>query len=244
MDPVIELVNVVVRYDAKRALDGLSLRVHPGEIFGFLGPNGAGKSTTIKTILGLILPDSGTVRLHGLPASDVRARAAVGFMPEETAYYKFLTPLELLDFYGKLFGMPRRERRERAKALLAQVGLDGPVQRRCLSTFSKGMAQKVSLAQALINDPRTLVLDEPTSGLDPLARADLHRLLDSLRREGRTIFFSSHELSEVELLCDSVAVVCEGRVVRSGAMKELVGAAAGSSLERFFIRTVKENARS
>ena len=193
MPSVIEIQNLVVGYDKKNILDGLSLTVRRGEIFGFLGLNGAGKSTAIKAILGLIHPVSGQVLLHGLPPSDVRSRIRVGFLPEEATYYRFLTPLEILNFMGELFGIPKSILKKRIPDLLELVGLT-EVRNKLLGTFSKGMAQKLGLAQALVNEPETLILDEPTSGLDPLARMDLRKILKDLKKRGRTIFFSSHEL--------------------------------------------------
>jgi ABC-2 type transport system ATP-binding protein len=238
MAPVIEIKDLVVEYDKKRALDGLCLSVNPGEIFGFLGPNGAGKSTAIKTILGLVFPNSGQVRLHGLPPEDVRSRAAVGFLPEEATYYKFLTPVEILRFYGTVCGVSSRILKERTEKLLDLVGL-AAVAGKKVSTFSKGMAQKIGLAQALIHDPATLILDEPTSGLDPLSRMELRNLLRKLRQEGKTIFFSSHELSEVELLCDTIAIIKSGKLVKAGPLHKVVGPQE-QSLERFFLKTIEE----
>jgi len=238
LDLAIELKDVTVDYArGKRALDGLSLSVKKGTIFGFLGPNGAGKSTTVKAILGLLRPSSGSVRLNGLPADDPRSRRDVGYLPEEAHYYRFLTPLELLDFYGRVFGLSRVERRRRSEAVLDLVGL-AAVAKRPIRTFSKGMAQKIGLAQALLNEPRTLVLDEPTSGLDPLARLELRALLLKLRSEGRTVFFSSHELSEVELLCDTAAILKDGKLLQQGTVAELEGGRGEESLERHFVRLV------
>jgi ABC-2 type transport system ATP-binding protein len=231
---VIDFDGLTVSYGAKKALDGLTLRVAKGEIFGFLGPNGAGKSTAIKALLGLVVPTGGRVTLHGLPPSDPRSRARAGFLPEEARYYRFLTPVEALRFYGELCRVPKKTLEPRIKTLLERVGLTDD-RNRPLGTFSKGMTQKLGLAQALIDDPDTLILDEPTSGLDPIARMDLRTLLFELKREGKTIFFSSHELSEVELMCDSVAVLKEGRVLKAGPMTEFVGSDHERNLERFFL---------
>ena len=238
MASVIEIKDLKVGYGSKRVLDGLDLSVRQGEIFGFLGPNGAGKSTTIKAILGLLPPVSGSVTLHGLNSSDPRSRSRVGYLPEETTYYRFLTATELLQFYGDVCGVPRDVQKNRIPVLLETVGLSH-VARKRLDTFSKGMVQKVGLAQALVNDPETLILDEPTSGLDPLARMDLREVLKNLRAVGKTVFFSSHELSEVELLCDTIAIVKHGKLIKSGPTRQVLGAGT-TSLEKFFLETIGE----
>ena len=238
MSHVIEIKNLVVNYHHHRALDGLSLKVREGEIFGFIGPNGAGKTTAIKTLLGLISPTQGEVLLHGLSPSRPEARAKIGFLPEEALYYRFLSPAEILSFYGEIFGMPKKILRDRIQNLLSLVGLSD-VRDRPIHTFSKGMVQKVSLAQALIHEPETLILDEPTSGLDPLARMNLRKILTDLKKAGRTIFFSSHELSEVELICDSIAIIKEGRLVKAGLIHEVLGAHKDLHLERFFLETIQ-----
>lgn len=238
MGYAIRIQNLVVDYHRKRALDGLTLEVKQGEIFGFLGPNGAGKTTAIKALLGLVPPSGGSVFLHGLPPQDIRSRQKVGFLPEEAFYYRFLTPVEVLKFYGEIFRVPKPVLKERIQKLLSLVGLLD-VQRKPLGSFSKGMVQKVSLAQALINDPETLILDEPMSGLDPLARWDLRKLLSGLKEQGRTIFFSSHELSEVELLCDSIAVIQSGRLIRSGPLAEILKDRESRHLETFFLETIR-----
>lgn len=237
-DLAIAIDGLVYERGGKRILDGLSLRVRTGEIFGYIGPNGAGKSTTIRAMLGLAAPSSGTVLLHGRPVSDPAARRDVGFLPEEAHYYKFLTPFEAMEFYGKLCGMDRAAARRRTDELLELVGLSA-VKNRPAGTFSKGMAQKLSLAQALLHDPRTLILDEPTSGLDPLAKNDLRELLKELKSRGKTVFFSSHELSEVELLCDSVALLRAGRIVTQGPARE-IAAHADQNLEKLFVRLIRE----
>ncbi len=242
MENVIQINDLTVHYGHHQALDCLSLSVRKGEIFGFLGPNGAGKSTTIKTLLGLIRPSAGSVRLQGLAPADIRSRARVGYLPEEATYYRFLTPAETLGFYGEIFNIPGTVLKERIARLLAMVGLED-VRDRPIHTFSKGMTQKLSLAQALINDPDTLILDEPMSGLDPLARLDLRHTLSRLRGEGKTLFLSSHELSEVELLCDRMAILQGGHVVCEGTLTDIVGRTGGKSLETFFVETVRGGRR-
>ena len=238
MANVIEIKDLVVRYGGKNAVDGLSFAVKSGEVFGFLGPNGSGKSTTIKAMLGLVFPASGSAQVHGLPPSDPRSRAKIGFMPEEATYYRFLTPKEILFFYADVFGMSRAERERRVDFLLDLTGLSS-VAAKPLGTFSKGMMQKVSLAQALIQDPDTLILDEPTTGLDPLAKRQLRTILADLKKKGKTVFFSSHELSEVELLCDSVMIIQAGKALRSGALKEVLAGQGPHSLEQFFLKTIQ-----
>ena len=238
MPNVIEINDLVVQYGDRRVVEGLTLQVPRGEIFGFLGPNGAGKSTTIKSLLGLIFPQSGTLRLNGLSPSDPRSRARVGFMPEDATYYRFLTAEEILRFYGRLFLISSIELNKRIDRLLNLVGL-ADAARRQLRTFSKGMVQKVSLAQSLINDPETLILDEPTTGLDPLAKMQLRDILSDLKKQGKTIFFSSHELSEAELLCDSILILKSGRALRGGSLKEVLAGQSGHSLEKFFLNTIQ-----
>ena len=238
LDAVIEISDLGVSFEGRRVLDGLSLSVRRGEIFAFLGPNGAGKSTTIKALLGLVRPDKGRVRLGGFEPSDPRARASVGYLPEEAAYYRFLNPFELLSFYGEIFRLPKTPLKSRMEKLLLLVGLS-EFAKRPIRTFSKGMMQKLGLAQALINDPEILILDEPTSGLDPIARLALRKILTDLKAAGKTIFFSSHELSEAELLCDSLAIIKSGRIVKSGPLHEVLEGDKEQNLERFFLRTVK-----
>ena len=238
MRNVIEIKDLVVRYGDRYAVNGLSFAVKSGEIFGFLGPNGSGKSTTIKAMLGLVFPRAGTVQVHGLPPSDPRSRAKIGFMPEEATYYRFLNPKEILSFYADIFGLSRAERSRRVEFLLDLTGLSS-VASKPLGTFSKGMVQKVSLAQALVNDPDTLILEEPTTGLDPLAKTQLRGILSDLKKRGKTVFFSSHELSEVEMLCDSIVILKSGRTLRSGSLDEVLAGQAAHSLEKFFLQTIQ-----
>lgn len=229
MPPAIELDGLTKVYHSALpfgqrrrvvALDGVSLAVERGEVFGYLGSNGAGKTTTIKILLRLARPTAGKVRVMGQqPGGPVRAR--IGYLPETPYFYDFLTPLELLTFYARLFGLNGRRRSERIQNVLERVGI---WRRRndTLRTFSKGMTQRVGLAQALLNDPDTLFLDEPTSGLDPVARHDMRALILSLKQEGKTVFLNSHQLSEVELICDRVAILQHGRLARIGAVGDLV----------------------
>ncbi len=204
-----------------RALDGLTLSVRRGEIFGFLGPNGAGKTTTIKILLGFVRATAGTVRLLGESPESPSVRHRIGFLPEQAYFYDYLTGLELLDYVGRLHGLPSACRRERAVRLLEEVGI-AHAARLPLRKYSKGMLQRLGLAQALINDPELVVLDEPMSGLDPIGRKQVRDLILRLRGEGRTVFFSSHILSDVETLSDRVAIVSRGRVVGLGTVEELL----------------------
>ena len=205
----------------RRVLDRLSLQVEAGEVFGFLGPNGAGKTTTLKLLLQLVFPTSGEARIFGRPAGDLAAKRRFGYLPEQPYFYDHLTAEELLTYYGGLFGIPSAERRRRVNALLDEVGI-GRERRDPLRKFSKGMLQRVGIAQALINEPDLVILDEPMSGLDPLGRRDVRALILRLRDRGCTVFFSSHVLSDAEALCSRVAILAKGRMVASGLLREML----------------------
>jgi ABC-2 type transport system ATP-binding protein len=204
-----------------RALDRLSLQVEPGEVFGFLGPNGAGKTTTLKLLMQLIFPTSGHAEVLGKPVGDVAARRRIGFLPENPYFYDYLSAEELLTYFAQLFGFSAAEQKARVSSLLDRVGI-GAERRLQLRKFSKGMVQRVALAQALINDPDVIFLDEPMSGLDPLGRRDIRNLILELRDRGRTVFFSSHILSDAEALCSRVAVVAGGRLAASGRLADIL----------------------
>jgi ABC-2 type transport system ATP-binding protein len=204
-----------------RALDRLSLQVEPGEVFGFLGPNGAGKTTTLKLLMQLIFPTSGHAEVLGKPVGDVAARRRIGFLPENPYFYDYLSAEELLTYFAQLFGFSAAEQKARVSSLLDRVGI-GAERRLQLRKFSKGMVQRVGLAQALINDPDVIFLDEPMSGLDPLGRRDIRNLILELRDRGRTVFFSSHILSDAEALCSRVAVVAGGRLAASGRLADIL----------------------
>ncbi len=203
------------------AVRGVSFEVRPGEIFGLLGPNGAGKTTSIKCILRLIHPDSGEIRIFGKPPGDREAVKRVGYMPENPYIYQYLKPMEFLDLCGRLVGMDKDARTRRAEALLAQVGLAHAIDRP-IGKFSKGMMQRVGLAQALLHDPELLVLDEPMSGLDPIGRKQVRDLLLEQRARGKTLIFTSHILSDVEMLCDRVTILQHGEVTAAGSMDALL----------------------
>ncbi len=204
------------------AVDGVSLRAEPGEVVGLLGPNGSGKSTTIKMLLGLLRPSAGSARLFGRDPRDPDARARVGYLPELSNLHKFLTPRETLAYYAGLFDLPAATRRKRIGALLERVGLAGPGADRPVGEFSKGMARRVGLAQALLNDPALVVLDEPTSGLDPIGRREVKDLILDLGRMGKTVLLSSHLLAEVSDVCTRVAILAGGRVRAEGRLADLL----------------------
>jgi len=203
-----------------RALDRLSIEVGRGEVFGFLGPNGAGKTTTLKLLMQLVFPTSGGAEILGRPLGDVAVRRRIGYLPENPYFYDHLTAEELLDYYGRLFGLTGADRKQRVAATLDRLGI-GPERRLQLRKFSKGMLQRVGLAQALLNDPDVIFLDEPMSGLDPLGRRDVRALMLELRDQGRTIFFSSHILSDAEALCSQVGIVAKGRLAAAGRIADL-----------------------
>ena len=237
-DAAVQLDGVVRAFGGTKAVDGLSLRLGAGEVMGFLGTNGAGKTTTIKMLLGLLAPSAGRVRVLGGDPSDPRVRARIGYMPEVATYYPYLNARELLAFYGGVCGLDAQTIRARTDALLASVGL-ADAAKRPLKTYSKGMLQRAGIAQALLNDPDLLVLDEPFTGLDPLARIHFRELLRDLKARGKTVFFSSHELGETELLCDKVAIMKAGRCVYQGPVKDIAGDGA-TNLERLFLKTLEE----
>jgi len=222
------------------ALRGLSFDIERGEIFGFLGPNGAGKTTTIKLILGMLRPQKGEISLCGRDPSSPEARFSTGYMPETADYYRYLTPNELLRMYGDIFRIDKKTLSARIPELIELVGLSRDADR-LMRGFSKGMMQKVSFAQVLINDPDILVLDEPTSGLDPVSRARMRETLGALRQKGKTVFFSSHELSEVEMVSDRVGILHMGRMVAVGPLSEVIRAKTeGETLERYFLKIIGE----
>ncbi len=202
-------------------LKGIDLDVEKGEIYGFLGPNGAGKTTTIKCIMGLLSPDAGEVQVDGRPADTAAARQRIGFLPENPYFYDYLTAREFLLFSASLFNIPEKEARDKVAALIHRVGLSGHEDLK-LRKFSKGMIQRLGVAQALVNDPDLLILDEPFSGLDPVGRKDLRLLILALREQGKTVFFSSHILQDMELMVDRVGIILDGTIRRQGKLSELV----------------------
>src|SRR2546422_39503 len=232
---VIELTQLTKDYETGflrkkrvRALDHLSLEVRRGEIFGFLGPNGAGKTTTLKLLMRLIYPTSGTARILGRAIEDISMHARIGYLPENPYFYDYLTAREFLSYCGQLFGQKHSTRTSRTEALLTRVSLEKKSWNLQLRKFSKGMLQRVGLAQALINNPEIVFLDEPMSGLDPVGRREVRDLIASLRAEGKTVFMCSHILSDIEVLCDSVAILKGGRLAHTGSLAELRAGEANS----------------
>src|SRR5438876_1549104 len=205
----------------KRALNALDLQIYKGEIFGLLGPNGSGKTTTIKLLLGLLFPTEGDAFVFGEPAAQVRKNERIGYLPEESYLYRFLNAEETLDFYGRLFNMSPAVRRERAQKLIDTVGLARD-KKRILKEYSKGMRQRIGLAQALINDPEFVILDEPTSGLDPLASRWMKDLILDLRRKGKAVIMCSHRLDDVQDVCDRIAILHEGELQELGGVHTLL----------------------
>jgi len=225
---VIEINNLTKDYEVGfwrkrkvRALDGLTLTVEPGQIFGFLGANGAGKTTTLKLLMRLIFPTSGSARILGHDLSDISMHTRIGYLPENPYFYDYLTPREFLDYCGQLFELDSATRKRRTEELLTRVNLDQKSWHRQLRKLSKGMLQRVGLAQALINEPEIVFLDEPMSGLDPVGRREVRDLIAELRAGGKTIFMCSHILSDIEVLCDNVAILKKGKLARAGSIDEL-----------------------
>jgi ABC-2 type transport system ATP-binding protein len=206
----------------KRSLEGLTMQVESGEVFGFLGPNGAGKSTTIKLLVGLIFPDAGTARILGRPITDIEMHRDIGYLPEQPYFYDYLTAAEVLDYFAQFHDLTAADRNERVARMLKKVGLE-TAQKIQLRKYSKGMLQRVGLAQAILHDPKVVILDEPMSGLDPIGRREVRDIILELKREGKTVLFSTHILSDAEMLCDRVGVIVGGKLRGVGAPNEMVG---------------------
>ncbi len=245
---VVETVGLTKDYDyghikrsRRRALDHLDLSVEQGEIFGLIGPNGAGKTTTLKLLMGLVFPTSGSATILGLPVDDPEVKSQIGYLPEQPYFYDYLTGRELLHHFGELFGLSKPVRKQRAEALLEKVGMseaaDEPLRK-----YSKGMTQRIGIAQTLMNEPKLVFLDEPMSGLDPVGRREMTSLVRELQRSGVTVFFCSHILPDVEALCDRVAILNQGKLIESGRLSEILDVSirsvsvvledVGESLER------------
>ncbi|MBY0227789.1 MAG: ABC transporter ATP-binding protein [Gemmataceae bacterium] len=250
VQPVIEAAGLVKSYGSVHALKGVSLSVARGEIFGLLGQNGAGKTTLIKALLGIIAATDGRASVLGQPAGSASARRRVGYLPEDHHFPEYHTAASLLDFYGALLDMPARARKTRIPEALQEVGLVGRMHSK-IRTYSKGMKQRVGIAQALMHEPEVVFLDEPTDGVDPVGRREIRELLQRLKRQGLTVFVNSHLLGEVELLCDRVVILDRGRVIRQGTMAELtkqtgtwtVGLAEGDAFPAQEVRALGHAAR-
>jgi ABC-2 type transport system ATP-binding protein len=243
MKNVIAINNLSIIYGKgrleKKALNDISLNVDTGQICGFLGPNGAGKTTLIKAMLGLLVPAGGEVLLFQKKPSIISTRKSIGYMPEIANYYWYLTPKELLNFYGKLFHIPNKLLEQRIEQILKLVDLTKQANT-LMKVFSKGMLQKVSFAQCLINDPDLLILDEPTTGFDPIARMNMRTILLDLKAKGKTIFFSSHELSEAEIISDKVIILKDGKILKETKPHEIMNEkGAAMTLEQYFFTLVK-----
>lgn len=237
MNKIIEIENLTKDYEVGfwkkrkvRALDSLTLNVERGQIFGFLGGNGAGKTTTIKILMRLIFPTAGTARILGSDISDTKMHRSIGYCPENPYFYDYLTARELMNYFGELFGFDAQKRKRKTEELLTGVGLDEKDWNKQLRKFSKGMLQRVGLAQSLINEPEIVFLDEPMSGLDPMGRREVRELIAGLREKGTTVFMSTHILSDIEALCDNVAILQKGRLAATGNLHELLTKSGESQL--------------
>lgn len=241
MSAIVEIKELWVHYQDKDAgkkiaVKGLNLLVEAGEVFGFLGPNGAGKTSTMNVLLGFLPPTQGTASLFGVDVRQPISRQRIGYLPEQTYYYKFLNAEELLCFYGKIFKIPGAELEKRIDFVLKLVEMEHD-RKRLIKTYSKGMQQRVGLAQSLLNNPDLLILDEPTSGLDPIGRMKVREIIQRLKNEGKTVFFSSHELGEVETICDRVAILHQGELKVTGRVSEIMEKYQ-ASLEQAFLKIV------
>ena len=248
MSAVIEIADLTKDYEVGfvrkrkvRALDALSLTVNHGEIFGFLGANGAGKTTTLKLLMRLIFPTAGSARILGHDIADVSMHGRIGYLPENPYFYDYLTALEFLNFCGKIFGLDKTTRNSRSKELLRSVRLEEKKWNTQLRKFSKGMLQRVGLAQALVNEPEVVFLDEPMSGLDPIGRREVRDLIAALRQDGKTVFMCSHILSDIEVLCDRVAILKGGRLAQVGYLDDLRQQVAGRNQVEVVLSGIDES---
>ena len=229
MNHIVEIENLTKDYEIGfwkkkkvRALDGLTLNVESGQIFGFLGGNGAGKTTTIKILMSLIFPSAGSAKILGHDISDVKMRSRIGYCPENPYFYDYLTARELMMYFGELFGFDKTKSKQKTEELLTKVGLEEASWNKQLRKFSKGMLQRTGLAQSLINEPEIVFLDEPMSGLDPIGRREIRELIAELREKGTTVFMSTHILSDIEALCDNVAILRKGKLAATGKLDDLL----------------------
>lgn len=251
MNCIIEIENLTKDYETgfwrkkkTRALDGLNLQVEAGQIFGFLGGNGAGKTTTIKILMRLLFPDGGAARILGHDISDVKMHRSIGYCPENPYFYDYLKASELMNYFGELFGLDSAQRKRKTEELLTRVGLDEKDWNKQLRKFSKGMLQRVGLAQSLINEPEIVFLDEPMSGLDPIGRREIRELISDLRSGGTTVFMSTHILSDIEALCDNVAILRGGKLAATGKLDDLLTQSGEAQEFEIVVRNVSvENLR-
>jgi ABC-2 type transport system ATP-binding protein len=249
MSYIIEIENLTKDYEVGfwkkkkvRALDQLTLNVEGGQIFGFLGGNGAGKTTTIKILMSLIFPTDGRAKILGEDISNVRMHSRIGYCPENPYFYDYLKASELMNYFGELFGLDAARRKAKTEELLTKVGLEEKAWNRQLRKFSKGMLQRVGLAQALINEPEIVFLDEPMSGLDPIGRREIRELIACLREQGTTVFMSTHILSDIEALCDNVAILRNGQLAATGKLDDLLSAAGETQLFEINVKGVTKEA--
>lgn len=249
MSNIVEIENLSKDYTVGflkkkriRALDSLNLRVASGQIFGFLGGNGAGKTTTIKILMSLMFPTTGTARILGRDISDVKMRAKIGYCPENPYFYDYLKARELMNYFGELFGLSAAKRNQKTEELLTRVGLDEKDWNKQLRKFSKGMLQRVGLAQSLINEPEIVFLDEPMSGLDPIGRREIRELISELREKGTTVFMSTHILSDIEALCDNVAILRKGKLAATGNLHELLTKSGEQQIYEVNVKCVSADA--
>lgn len=245
MSCIIEIENLTKDYEVGfwkkkkvRALDRLTLNVEDGQIFGFLGGNGAGKTTTIKILMSLIFPTEGNAKILGEDISNFKMHSRIGYCPENPYFYDYLKASELMNYFGELFGLDAAARKRKTEELLTKVGLEEKAWNRQLRKFSKGMLQRVGLAQALINEPEIVFLDEPMSGLDPIGRREIRELIAGLREQGTTVFMSTHILSDIEALCDNVAILRNGKLAATGKLDDLLSAAGETQLFEINIKGV------
>ncbi len=252
MNYIIEIENLSKDYEVGfwkkkrvRALDDLNLQVEGGQIFGFLGGNGAGKTTTIKILMSLIFPTTGKAKILGHDISDVKMRSRIGYCPENPYFYDYLKARELMNYFGELFGLSQAQRNRKTEELLTRVGLEEKDWNKQLRKFSKGMLQRVGLAQSLINEPEIVFLDEPMSGLDPIGRREIRELIAELREKGTTVFMSTHILSDIEALCDNVAILRQGKLAATGKLDDLLSRSGEARVYEINIKGVlAENLRN
>lgn len=233
---MLTLQKVSKKFDGHEVINSLSLNVEKGEIFGFLGSNGAGKTTTIKIIADLLFPDTGTISIAKINHQKLEAKMLMGYMPEQPSFYRALTATETLEFLGKLFNEKEATLKKRIPKLLAQVGLSSAANQK-VGQYSKGMTQRLGFAAALINDPQILLLDEPLDGLDPIGRLDFKKLLGELKKQKKTVFFSSHILSDIEEVCDRIAIIHKGQIILEGNPKKLTK--KNQTLEELFVEAIR-----